>query len=363
MAGTKRLTIDKVEPGMRLADVVLNEMGKVLLEKGTVLTEALLQRMQEWNVMSVVVAEAETAPTVSTQADPVATEWQNSMQTPKEFSDPYHDTVERVRVIFQQLRQKEPLPLQEIFSLVKGPISYMINAVGVINHLQQEYHLSDYTYHHSVNVAIITGLLGKWLELSKTELFDLIVSGLLHDVGKSQIPSEILDKPSQLTPEEMALVQQHAYFGYQIVRQEKALSANAVCGILQHHERMDGSGYPLHAKKDAIHLFGRIVAIADIYDAMTSNRSYREKVAPFTVIEALINDMYQKLDVEICTVFLNNVRDCFLGNIVVLNNGQQAEVIYLGQFMAARPVVRTDKGEFIDLERRKDLSIVKLMHK
>lgn len=130
--------------------------------------------------------------------------------------------------------------------------------------------------------------------------------------------------------------------------------------ILQHHERMDGGGYPGRLCGDDIHDYPRIIAVADIYDAMTSERVYHSKDTPFTVVEMISKDAFGKLDPAVCTVFLNNVKDYFIGNLVELSDGRKAEVVFLGQYQAARPVVRTQSGEFLDLERRKDISIIDL---
>jgi len=158
----------------------------------------------------------------------------------------------------------------------------------------------------------------------------------------------------------MEAMKLHTTKGYNLLK-ELELSQGVLFAVLQHHEREDGSGYPLGVKGDKIHNFAQIVAVADIYDAMTSDKVYREKTSPFQAVEALVQDMYGKLSPDVCTIFLNNVRDYFIGNIVELNDGREAEVVYLGQTMTARPIVRTPSGEFIDLERQKHVSIVKLV--
>lgn len=237
----------------------------------------------------------------------------------------------------------------------------MVESIGVINHLHMVSRQGDYTLHHSVNVALICGVLGRWLGYNERELTDLVLSGLLHDIGKTQISLEILNKPGKLSEEEMNIMQTHPSVGYKMLRENTNLSANICYGVLQHHERLDGSGYPFKIQGNQIHKYAKIIAIADIYDAMTSNSAYRTKATPFSVVEVMTEEMFNKLDATICTVFLNNVRDYFVGNIVKLSDGRNVEVVYLGQSAGTRPTVRTQDNQFIDLERRKDIQIVDLV--
>ena len=124
---------------------------------------------------------------------------------------------------------------------------------------------------------------------------------------------------------------------------------------------MNGKGYPIGLSRDKIQPFARIIAVADIYDAMTSDRVYRRKVTPYKVVEVLLNEMFATVDPVVCTTFLNNVRDYFLGNIVELSDGRIGKVVYLWNFSGAMPVVRTTDGEFIDLEKNRDIAIIKLV--
>lgn len=351
------MPLTMITPGMKLAQMVVDENGRVLLERGTLLTHTLLQYMNDWGITAVAVFTGEVVPEPLNKPELFP-----KNDVPDEFATQYKKIANEIYQVFDKVRLSNERVVPELSQLAHGPVHDMIHAVGVINHIQFGQEYSDYLIHHSINVAVIAGLLGKWLNLAPWTIENLILAGLLHDIGKCQIPLEILNKPGKLTAQEMTVMQQHTYLGYQILKQEKSLPPEVLYGVLEHHERMDGSGYPLKVTGDSIHLFGRILAIADIYDAMTSDRVYQERVSPFTVVETLVNDMFDKLDVKICTAFLNNVQNCFLGNVVELSDGRKAEVIYLNQFMAARPVVRTENDEFIDLERNKELSIVKLVN-
>lgn len=348
------LGLEKITAGMEVAKVVLDDDGQILLNEGTILTDQLLERLNFWGVAALYVKISETIVDQLAKAE-------EKTEAEEIFEKEYNKTAHAVQQAFEQMRSTKELPLEELSELASTSVQNMVNSVGIFSHLHMARKHSEYTFYHSINVAVIAGLLGKWLGYKTEDISQLVLSGLLHDIGKSQVPLNILNKPAPLTNDEMAVMRKHAYWGYQLLVNEANMPIKVLYGVIQHHERLDGSGYPLALKKDQIHPFGRIIAIADIYDAMTSNRLYREVTAPFVVVETLLQEMYDKLDPGICTIFLNNVRNCFVGNLVLLSDGRQAEVIYLGQFIAARPVVRTFDGEFIDLEQRKDLSIEQLI--
>src|SRR5690606_23577733 len=133
----------------------------------------------------------------------------------------------------------------------------------------------DYTYRHNIAVGALANLIGNWMNLDHQALMQLTTAALLHDVGKVLISESILNKPGKLTDEEYAIMKKHTIYGYEILNDTVGISHRQALVALQHHERMNGSGYPMGIKRDNIDLFSRIVAVADIFHAMTSNRVYR----------------------------------------------------------------------------------------
>ncbi|MDD4601025.1 hypothetical protein SDC9_06008 [bioreactor metagenome] len=347
----RKCHIDAIIPGMKLGKTILTEEGKVALAEGIVLTSRILDRLRTWNLTYLDIYDASVE---LENQHPVTYSQQN-------FFDKYSGTVDFIKYTFDTIRLLKTVPIDDIRHLVGKAIDPLIHSVGVINHLHMVQRQDDYTYHHSVNVAVIAGVLGKWLGLKENELLNICLTGLLHDVGKTQIPLSILNNPNRLTAAEMDVMRKHTTLGYRLIQNIPELPLSVKYGVLQHHERNNGTGYPLMLNGDQIHLFAKIVSIADIYDAMTSDRIYHQKSPPFEVVELMVKEMFGSLDPLICSVFLNNVRDYFLGNTVALDDGREAEVVYLGHFISCRPVVRTVDGDFIDLEKNKTLSIAKLV--
>jgi HD-GYP domain-containing protein (c-di-GMP phosphodiesterase class II) len=198
-----------------------------------------------------------------------------------------------------------------------------------------------------------------WLHYSSGEINELILAGLLHDIGKTQIPMSILQKMGKLSQDEMHLAQLHATYSYSLLSSVEGLSSDVIFGILQHHERLDGSGYPGNFSSTKIHRYARIIAIADIYDAMTSDRVYKDKVTPFLAADELAYGMISKLDVGICTTFLDQFRYSILGNTVNLKDGQEGEIVYLGEFLNPSPIIKCTNGNIVKLDDWKDITKVK----
>lgn len=347
----KRFQIREVKPGMELASSLMTDNDKFALGEGTILTANLIERLKNWGVETL---DVHVAVEVKKKEPRSLTKLQLAV------SREYNETVSELKRSFETVRFFKQVPLKEMRELADTTMETFINTSGILNHLHVVHRQDDYTFHHSINVGILCGVIGRWLGYNDSQWKDLVLAGLLHDIGKTQITLEILRKPGKLSSFEMETMQLHTTRGYNLVK-DLDLPHSVLCAILQHHERDDGSGYPLKVTAEKIHPFAKIVAIADIYDAMTSDTVYRKKRTPFEAAEAVLKDMYDKLDPNICSVFLNNIRDYFIGNIVELSDGREAEVVYLGKYVSARPVVRTDDGEFIDLEKKKDIGIIKLV--
>lgn len=207
----------------------------------------------------------------------------------------------------------------------------------------------EYTFKHSVDVAMISMIIGKRHGLSRDEIREIGVAGLLHDMGKSKIPTEILNKPGKLTDEEFALMKRHPYDGYQILKDRGGFSNAVLLGVLQHHEKINASGYPMGISKDQIHLFGRLIAVADIFDALITKRPYKDAFPMREAVE-MIMSMTGELDISCINSFLGSVICYPVDSVVELSNGQLCKVVANVPMYPLRPrVVAIDTGEVYDL--------------
>ena len=207
----------------------------------------------------------------------------------------------------------------------------------------------EYTFKHSVDVAMISMIIGKRHGLSRDEIREIGVAGLLHDMGKSKIPTEILNKPGKLTDEEFALMKRHPYDGYQILKDRGGFSNAVLAGVLQHHEKINAGGYPMGLSKDQIHLFGRLIAVADIFDALVTKRPYKDAFPMREAVE-MIMSMTGELDISCINSFLGSVICYPVDSVVELSNGQLCKVVANVPMYPLRPrVVAIETGEVYDL--------------
>ena len=345
----RKYRLSELQAGMIVAELMASDDGKSILGAGSILTDNRIRLLQHWGVDRVAVLV--DPPKVGTAT---VLPWSFDREV---FNQYYKDTVDLVKTAFKTISLFREVPVSRMQELANEKIDPLIDAPGVMNHLLMIRHTDDYTFEHSVNVAILSGIIGRWMGVAGQDLRDLIFSGLMHDIGKSQVPLEILDKPGKLTPDEMDIMRRHTTQGYFLLKEVPQVPTVVMLAVLEHHERMDGSGYPLRLKGTDIHKFARIIAVADIYDAMTSDRVYRRRTTPYHVIANLFEQMFAWLDPEVCSTFLYNVRDFFIGNRIMLSDGRQAEVIRPGSYPAGLPLVRTMDGCFINLEQKRDIKI------
>ena len=349
----EKYSVSELQAGMIVAELMTSEDGKAILGAGTVLTDNRIRLLQQWGVDRVSVLLPQSRPETAPE-----TPWSFDREA---FNAYYKDTVDLVKTAFKSISLFREVPVARMQELANEKIDPLVDAPGVMNHLLMIRHTDDYTFEHSVNVAVLSGVFGKWMGLKGQNLRDLIFAGLMHDIGKSQVPPEILNKPGKLSAEEMDIMKRHTIQGYYLLKEVPRTPLVIMWSVLQHHERMDGSGYPLHLRGSNIHEFARIISVADVYDAMTSDRVYRRRTTPYHVVEALFRQMFNVLDPVVCSKFLYHVKDFMTGNIVMLSDGRQAEIVHPGAFPAGLPLVKTTDGQFINLEQKRDITIYGLI--
>lgn len=251
---------------------------------------------------------------------------------------------------------KTPETLLEKTSSLLRPGQTTIDLFDTLHNLRS---VDDSIYVHSLNVSLISRTIGKWLKMSAEDLETLSLAGLLHDIGKSLIPDDLLNKQGQLTDEEYDLLCQHSQLGYNLLM-PLPLDAPVKKAALMHHERCDGSGYPGKLTTDAIDDFAHIIAIADVYDAMTAARTYRAPLCPFQVIEEFEKDGLQKYKPKYILTFLEHIASTYQNNHVLLSDGRAANILLLNRNHLSKPLVQLNNGECIDLARS-ELSINSLI--
>ncbi len=377
----KILTQD-LKPGMVTAAPVTTKRGQELIPAGTTLTKQLISRMEFYNVAFSYVEEASVLTEEEIQAalqaarnqklagaqtgQTVAPSTQSSAKSTPKDEIAYSQKIKRSKT-FQEYslhstlvtetlkRQLEgfvynnrPMDFDALLNSVKSLITPGQTIIQYFDMLHNLRSSDDSVYGHSLNVAMISRVLGKWLKWSPSDLDNLVIAGLLHDIGKITIPPEILNKEGKLTDEEFEQIRWHPRAGYELIRDLK-IDSRIKKAVLQHHERCDGSGYPMKATEIMLDDFAMVIAIADVYDAMTAARKYRAPLCPFQVIREFEHDGYHKYNTEYLLTFLRHIATTYQNNRVILSDGQAAKIILLNQNSLSTPLVQLDDGSCIDL--------------
>ena len=346
--------VSDLKEGMVTAKSVYTPDGLLIVPDGVTLTGPIIRHLDALNVFSIIILEdsdmKKEEPQIEINSEELV-EFQKSYVTAK---DKLNDTFEKVMNL--KANKKDIVNLiTESWSVCKRAN----NSYDTINMLYSMHSYSDSTYMHSMNVGIIASLIGKWLGWSEADQKRLHTCGLFHDIGKLKIPKSILDKPGKLTNEEYAAMKQHTILGYNLLR-DMGLEPCVVNSALMHHERCDGTGYPMGATRETIDKYSKVVAIADVYEAMTANRVYRSAMCPFDVIARIEEEGFMHFETEYLLVFLQNIVDTYQNSKVTLSNGEKAEIVLINRQKGSRPLVITSSGRAIDLTKDKSISITEV---
>ena len=349
--------VDTLRTGMKVGRNVLDLDGKVIIKSGVTLTADMIQSLSGKNVFSVYI----DVPEEEIHTDLVGNEY----LLDGDYVERYKKTYSRVQNIYYKLGRENVLELADLEEVIsQDNIKELCDGATAVSQIHNMTRDGDYIIHHATNVGILAGLMAKWMRAPWEKTRELVMAGLLCNVGKMKVPREILDKTGKLDPEELQKIKNHPGYGYDMLKLTELKKYNDVLlAILQYHERCDGSGYPNRLKEDAICDYAKIAAILDIYDAMAANRSYAKRNSPFDVFKILYDDVLKgKLDTKYSILFISNLCHSLQGNWVGLSNGQRAKIVYINESrITSMPIVQTTKGEFFDLNIKSDIKIEALL--
>jgi len=270
----------------------------------------------------------------------------------------YNQAIKMMQNIVEDIRFGRQLYLKPFEACATQICRYLTDDLEVLTLVHNMKDKNPYMYSHPVNVALISYLIGKWLNLDDNKLFNLVCAGLLHDIGKAKVKDSILNKEEALDPNEIERIKAHPVIGYKIVNSVNLFNIQVLQGVLFHHERMDGSGYPLGLKGDKINIYSRILAIADTFDAITSTKAYRKKNSPLVALDEIQASMH-KLDVSICKVFIHNLINFYNGREIRLSNEQMGNIVRINTSAISKPMVCC-QNEFFDLSKDNELEVVEI---
>jgi len=340
-----RIATSRLRPGMIVGYPLVRDDGVVLLKEGVRLNDHLIRKIRELGFEYIYIR------------------------------DPHFADVDFEEVISYDIRRQALVTLNESFyQIVRGqeaavePLKRLVDEIidevlstkkSVVSLIQLRQH-DDAVFSHSVNVAALSVFIGKFLRLSRQQLRILALGSLMHDLGKIRVPLEILNKPESLSEEEWHLIRKHSLWSAELMSEWVSEEAESVLIALQHHERLDGSGYPYGLSGEEIHFLSRICACADVYDALTVDRTYRKRFSYAEALEYLMGNASRLFDLQVVTTMVRHIAPYPVGETVRLTTGEIAVVVRLNEGLPIRPVVRVirdSNGQ--PLEKPRDLDLMK----
>lgn len=326
------ISIEEAEPGMLLAKGVYDAYSRVLVAKKRPLTRDYIQKLKERGYLGFYI------------------------------EDEFSEGIEVEETISVELRNKGVDALRKknidaTLQVAKDIVGHILHSDRISLDMVDLRTFDDYTYRHSVNVAVLSTIIGMGLGLERDMLNDVCVAAMFHDMGKLMLDADVINKPGRLTKDEFALIKMHPQLSLDLLSGRWNISLEAKEAILSHHENQDGSGYPRGLQKDEIPLYARIIHVADVYDALTSKRTYKDPYTPSESIEYLMGGCHILFDAEVVNTFLKWVPVYPKGVMVKLSDGREG-IVFENTRNPIRPKIRLKDGEILDLgDERKNLHI------
>lgn len=268
--------------------------------------------------------------------------------------------VARLQHIFQEIHSNRTIPLADIRNHIVPSIQQLVKQPSLLSFLAALHTKEDYVYRHSFAVGAISTLIGKWLNFQDNELLQLTTAAVIHDVGKMQIPDAVLNKPGKLTTAEEDTMKSHTFLGYELIKNTIGTNHRQALAALQHHERLDGKGYPLGAAGGQIDLFARIVSVADAFHAMASQRVYSTSLPFYEILSQIEQDTYTKFDPNIVRVLVDKVMQSTVGYKAILTDGTLGKIVHFNTQHPKHPLVQVD-DQFLDLSINPSLKIEQII--
>lgn len=280
----------------------------------------------------------------------------------KEFTTLYNQAVQEYKKEFMNWQSGSKVDVAKIRSLIIPLVERVLIERQIVAKLNDFSKVDDYIYHHAIAIGMIAGSLAQKLGYEKGQIMQIATAALLSDCGMSKVDTRLTEKKAALTQHEFNEIKKHTLYSYQMIKDTPLLKPEMKLALFQHHERLDGSGYPKGDKMDSISINSQIIAVADMYHAMTSERVYRSKVSPFKVMEMIREDEFGKFNIQVVQALFKIVGDLPIGMRVELSTGETGEVIFVQQNVPTRPIIRiSTTGEILDLSLKRNLYIERIL--
>lgn len=353
----------ELKEGMITLTDTYSTKGKLILPKNTVITKSIISKLVSYDVLFVEIEDEAVelkSDDILFQNFAIDEETVKSKPEYKKFKRRYEKNVQDISDHLNDIVHKNAsIEIDTMLNSTLNIIKSTDSPLSIFTMLSTMKDYDDSTFNHSLNVSLICNIFGKWLNLSDEDIEIVTTCGLFHDIGKLLIPEDIIKKPGKLTDEEYKIIKTHSKLGYDLLKKKNA-DIHVQYAALMHHEKCDGTGYPLGLTDNQIDWAAQIVTIADIYEAMTAKRVYRGALSPFTVINNFEENGLRKYNPKFLLTFLENVVNSYMNCKVKLSNGEEGDIVYINKVSLSKPLVKT-KDNFIDLSKNYNVSIESIL--
>lgn len=355
------VNVEELKAGSILAEDIYMRTNRPIITAKTVLAEEHIKILKAFLVEKIPVQNTQIDGTKMNQSN-TSIHNKDEKGIKSDFIDLFLHTVQLYKKEFISWQSGLSVNIANIRNILLPLLEQLKDGSTEIFSL---YHLSnkkEYIYQHSIAVAIISALIAQKLNYNYRDTIQVALAGCLSDAGMAKIEQRLLHKTEPLTEEEFNEVKKHTRYSLEMIPEHTLLKNETRLAIFQHHERIDGSGYPMGNVDTKIHVFAKIIAVADTFHAMTSERLYRKKHSPFRVIEQMHQDHFGKFDLTILQALSNAITQFTTGSKVRLSNGEKAEVLFIEGNVSTRPLVKIIENEMIlDLEKNRHLFIDEIL--
>ena len=278
------------------------------------------------------------------------------------FEKIYHNAVEEFKKVFFDWESGSKIEITKVRNIILPLVDKVLEDRAILFKLNSYSTPKDYLYHHCIATGLISAVITQKLGYERGFVLQMAIAGTLADCGMAKVPPHIRDKKGTLTEQEFLLIRQHPLFSFKMIESLPAMKEEMKLAIYQHHERLDGSGYIEGLKLGKISIFAQVIAVADTFHAMTSERVYRSKESPFKVIEKINESEFGKFDIKGVQALVDLVAALPLGTAIELSNLDSGEIMFVNSFAPTRPLVKlVNTGEIIDLSKQRNLYITQVL--
>ncbi len=349
------VAIDSINDNDILGKTIYSSDSSMLLAAGVVLSKRMVSSLKRNNIYYIYIEDELSDGIVPMSIIPDEIKIKSVAKVERIMKKSFNQLNEaKGKMISTEIINEYRDVVKDLFDLLADMPERMYNMVELMG-------TDMYTYAHSVNVAVLSIVVGLALQMDRDKIQHMALGALMHDIGKMQIADHILNKPDSLSPDEYDHIKEHVTRGYELIKDDITLSGITKQIVYGHHERLDGSGYPRGLDSGYISIYTRVVAICDMFDAMTSDRIYQKKMPIYKALDVMMAEAIERIDANLLKTLIENITIYKPGETVVLEDGRKGIVVDVRRGYATRPIIRIIEDSLgqnpYEIDLKYDLSV------